>query len=72
MSDDRSEITQPVHGLDVGLGVVAEIPSSTEVFDPLTGREPRRSAVVDANEVRRGRGKFAPVERGVARGDHRP
>ena len=69
---DRSEVAQPMHNLDVGSDVLAELPPGADVFDQLTGRVRRHPTVVDARQVRCGRRQLVPVERGVATRDHRP
>ena len=66
MSDDRSEVAQPMHSLDVDADR-RESHAACDVCGQVTGRERDRSSVVDVHPVRRRRGEFAPVERGVAR-----
>ena len=65
MGDDRSEVAQPMHGLDVDAEVWREVPGGAEVCGQVAGRERCPSPVVDVDPVRRRRGEFAPVERGV-------
>ena len=72
LGDDRSEVAQPMHSLDVDADVGREVPPGTDVRDQLAGRERMRPPVVDVHPVRRRRGEFVPVERGVAARDDRP
>ena len=72
VGDDRSEVAQPMHGLDVDADVRREVPRGADVCGQVTGRERYRSPVVDVDPVRRRRGKFVPVERGVGACDDRP
>ena len=62
LGDDRSEVAQPMHSLDVDAEVRREVPRGTDVCSHVAGREPDPSPVVDVHPVRRRRGKFAPVE----------
>ena len=65
MGDDRSEVGQPMHGLDVDAGLRREVPDGTEVCGQVTRRDRGHAPVVDVDPVRRRRGDFVPVERGV-------
>ena len=72
LGDDRSEVAQPMHSLDVDTEVRREVPRGTDVCGHVTGRERDPAPVVDVHPVRRRRGKLVPVERGVAARDDRP
>ena len=70
MGYDRPETVEPMHRLDVDLQGWREVPNRAEGLGHGAGREWGSSPVVDGYPVRRG--KFVPVECGVATGDHRP
>ena len=57
MGDDRSEVAQPMHGLDVDPDVRREVPCWHGCMRSFTGRERYDSAVVDVHPVRRRRGE---------------
>ena len=44
VGDDRSEVAQPMHGLDVDADVRRDVPRGTDVCDQVTGRERCRRA----------------------------
>ena len=73
MGEDRSEVAQPMHGLDVDADVLARVPSQRgSMRSASPGANDARPPVVDVYPVRRRRRKFAPVERGVGPRDDRP
>ena len=61
-----------MHSLDVDAEVRREVPRGTDVCGHVTGREGCPAPVVDVHPVRRRRGQFVPVERGVGLRDDRP
>ena len=73
LGEDRAEVVQPMHGLDVDVEVCVEVPPGTDVCDHLRrartlppggGRCSPQSGVVGCD--------FVPVVRGVSTGDDRP
>ena len=50
IGDDRSEVAQPVHSLDVGSDGLCEFPPGTDVCGQLTGRERCHPAMVDLTQ----------------------
>ena len=66
VGDDRSEVAQPMHRLDVDVQVRRDVPRGTDVCGQVAGRERCPSPVVDVDPVRRRRGEFVPVDRGVS------
>ena len=62
--EDRSEIGQPMHSLDVDPEVRREVPHGTE-HRGLRRRDHRRERWSMVDEVWCLRGEFAPIERGV-------
>src|SRR5580693_1824527 len=61
-----------MYGLDVRAGVLPEVPSGADVFDPLTGRIRRYPAVVDTHRIRCRRCEFAPIVCNEGTRDYRP
>ena len=61
-----------MHSLDVDADVRCEVPRGADVCGHVTGRDRCHSPVVDVHPVRRRRGEFVPVERGVGLRDDRP
>ena len=55
LGEDRAEIVQPMHSLDVGAEVLLEIPYGTDVSGHVAGRESDPAPVVDVHPVRRRR-----------------
>ena len=72
VGDDRSEVAQPMHSLDVDVDVRRDVPRGTDVCGHVTGRESRPAPVVDVYPVRCRRGEFVSVECGVVLRDDRP
>ena len=72
LGDDRSEVTQPMHFLDIDPGLRREFPCGADVWDQVAGRERSPSAVVNIHPVGCRRRKLVPVERGESPQDHRP
>ena len=72
LGDDRSEVAQPMHGLDVDADVRPWSQRGTEVCGQVTGREAVAAPMVDVHPVRCRRGNLVPVERGVGPRDDRP
>ena len=56
VSDDCSEVAQPMHGLDIGLVVLVVVRPGVDVCDQVAGPHRGLPAVVDVDPVRRGRG----------------
>ena len=72
MGDDRSEVAQPMHSLDVDR---CPAPSSSDARTyaiHVTGRERCAPTVVDTDPVGRRREEFVPVDCGVRLHDGRP
>ena len=65
MGDDRSEVVQPMHSLDVDPEVWREVPRRTEYAISSPGAIAAPS-VVDVHPIRCRRRKLVPVDRGVA------
>ena len=72
VGDDRSEVAQPMHSLDVDAEVRREVPRARMYAVRSPGANRCRAPVVDVHTVRRRRGQFAPVECGVGLRDDRP
>ncbi len=70
MGDDRSEIVEPMHRLDVDLQVWREIPNGAKDLGHGAGLERASAPAIDGGPVCRG--KFVPVERGVCLCNHGP
>ena len=64
--DDHSKVAQPMHSLDVTLDVRGDVLRSTDVWGHVAGRERSTPPMIDVHPVRRRRGDFVPVVRGVA------
>ena len=67
LGDDRSEVAQTMHSLDVALMSGPIVPRGADVCGHVTGREGYRSPVVDVHPVRRQLRELVPVECGEAR-----
>ena len=71
MGDDRSEVAQPMHGLDVDVEVRVES-HEARMYAVRSPGANVTAPVVDVHPVRRRRGEFVPVECGVDPRDDRP
>src|ERR1700753_1227021 len=72
MGDDRSDLAEPMHRLDVDLGVRRVVPCRLDVGDHVAGGESCSPAVVNAHPIWRSREKLALVETGINSCDDRP
>ena len=72
LGDDGSEVAQPMHDFDVDVDVRHEVQRGMDVCRDVTGRERCPAPVVDVDPVRRRRGQFVSVDRGVGARDERP
>ena len=72
LGEDRSEVAQLMHSLDVDDDVRCEVPRGTHVCGQVAGRERSRSPVIDVHPVRHQLGHFAPVGCGKGLRDDRP
>src|SRR5690242_10126189 len=70
MGDDRSELTELMHRLDVDAEVWGDVPDGADGRKHGAGRERCAPPVVDGDPVRRW--EFVSVERGVDTCDDRP
>ena len=52
VGDDRSEVAQPMHSLDVDIDVWREVPHGADVCGQVTGLERCHPSVVDVDAVR--------------------
>ena len=66
MGEDRPEVAQRVHGLDMGADVGRVLPRLANVCGQVSCFDGRESPVIDVDPIRRRRDEFAPVEPGTA------
>jgi len=72
MTDDRSDLAEPMHRRDVDLGVRRVVPCRLEVFDHVAGGESCSATMVNVHPIGRRREVLAPVETGISSCDDGP